>query len=326
MGLVVLLLSTCASYAPELHNLSLVIFFETICLPADDIIPFLDRAIACRALIPARFICNLRNTFLDEKLVDAKLLSVLISSHEVFNHPALASARGAGCHFSLVLLSAAQRQVCSGTAEEQTWEILRLTFLHIMDIFTQDPDVFSSDMDMGMVTREYYHYLILLAARALRPAAMDTLDRIDSLNNVMIILTTSAQLITEDPEFPPELNLAFRTSVHQVWNRAHDGLAAISRAEAPQKWKVLKWWRDFGSQCGVDLDAPYVPPTPAVGDEAWTKDMGCAWRECLCFGERPDHALRKCKRCERVLYCSKKCQTQDWNQGGHKQVCRRVAS
>ncbi|GJE93389.1 zinc finger MYND domain-containing protein [Phanerochaete sordida] len=256
------------------------------------------------------------NCLLDEKVLDNELLAMLTTLLLMFQYPALASARGNEQKFSLVLLSAAQRQVCSGTKGGRTWEILQFTFQHLVYVITQDPDGC-----MDIANREYSHYLILLVASALRPAATDTTDRTAPLHTVMVVLTTSARLI-DDPELPPELNLAFRASVHQVWHRAHDDLAGLSRAEAPQKWKVLKWWRDFGLQCGVDLDAPYVPAAPTASDETWTKDMGCAWRECMCFGERPHHKLRKCKRCERVLYCSKKCQTQDWSEGGHKGVCR----
>ncbi|KAJ3331485.1 hypothetical protein HDU76_003042 [Blyttiomyces sp. JEL0837] len=33
-------------------------------------------------------------------------------------------------------------------------------------------------------------------------------------------------------------------------------------------------------------------------------------------------AIRRCSRCQRVAYCSKECQTQHWNEGRHKRVCR----
>ena len=75
---------------------------------------------------------------------------------------------------------------------------------------------------------------------------------------------------------------------------------------------IIDWWLHFGTKSGVDVEAPYNPAAEIAdsndGVEDWSKDMGCGWRECLCFGERTYHSLRMCKRCRKVMYCSAKCQ------------------
>lgn len=47
-------------------------------------------------------------------------------------------------------------------------------------------------------------------------------------------------------------------------------------------------------------------------------------RCCDCCGRDCDESsvLRRCSRCELVWYCSKSCQTKDWKQNGHSNVCR----
>lgn len=41
-----------------------------------------------------------------------------------------------------------------------------------------------------------------------------------------------------------------------------------------------------------------------------------------CFKQNYD--VRECSRCKAVAYCSKKCQTNDW-QAGHKKECKKLA-
>ncbi|EKM57263.1 uncharacterized protein PHACADRAFT_254940 [Phanerochaete carnosa HHB-10118-sp] len=102
----------------------------------------------------------------------------------------------------------------------------------------------------------------------------------------------------------------FRTAVRQVWHKTHEDLQALSPSTAPFRSVVLEWWVECGEKCGVNIEASYEPTMgPSSGTRRWRKDNGCAWRECLCFGERPYHKLRVCKRCKKVMYCSIKCQT-----------------
>ncbi|GJE93384.1 zinc finger MYND domain-containing protein [Phanerochaete sordida] len=319
IGLVVLLTSTCGAYIRNARPKILCMLQNIITEgPDTGLHSYLDNASARHALIPTRFIGNMVDLLLDDELLNVELCGTLKILSRFFEYPALKAARAGESDFPLAILAAAQRQVCSGASEEWIWDALHLTFLHVMDIILDDEGALARSL-----TRDFSHPLVMLTARALCPAAMDASNKFDAFDRIMLILTSQAALVDE-PALPQVATVAFRTSVQQVWHRAHANLVALPAARALRKDEVLQLWRALGAKCGVDLNAPYVPPAPSErGAEVWTKEKGCAWRECLCFGERPNHKLRKCTRCEQVMYCSTKCQKQDWNQGGHKHVCRR---
>ena len=137
----------------------------------------------------------------------------------------------------------------------------------------------------------------------------------------------------------------FRGGVRRIWHQKREELEQLSPSIAPHRQTIIDLWTGFGKKCDIDVDAPYDPN--AEVEEAAARRSGqtkrCAWRECLCFGERPQHNLKICKRCTKVLYCSSKCQRRcvsiprwvghktgmvlniaprDWNDGGHKYICR----
>jgi len=237
-----------------------------------------------------------------------------------FTHPQMKRARSLDDDHALNLLRAAQRQVCSGNDTHCEWSIIRLTFSMLGDMMMNDRERKPSG------SREFLHSIVLLLARAVIPGAMEKDKRrlVDLEGMISLFAVSGAALQGASPEeqdLPDWMD--FRGSVHQVWHRTHEDLKSLSPAAAPHLSLVMKWWLDFGQKCGVDVDAPYEPsPEIAGAAGAWAKDKGCAWKECLCFGERPYHRLRRCKRCENVLYCSTKCQTKDWKEGGHKLICR----
>ncbi|EKM57268.1 uncharacterized protein PHACADRAFT_254948 [Phanerochaete carnosa HHB-10118-sp] len=114
----------------------------------------------------------------------------------------------------------------------------------------------------------------------------------------------------------------FVESVRRVWRRVYDQLHSLPSSMAPRKILATQLWTDLGQKCRVNMRAPPEARTHREYSGVWSKDMGCAWRECLCSGERPLHKLRMCKGCENVLYCSTKCQRRDWTEGGHRSACR----
>ena len=47
-----------------------------------------------------------------------------------------------------------------------------------------------------------------------------------------------------------------------------------------------------------------------LADNIWSERemLGCFNVECLCYGLKPLHKLRECKRCRTAHYCNKECQ------------------
>ena len=38
-----------------------------------------------------------------------------------------------------------------------------------------------------------------------------------------------------------------------------------------------------------------------------------------------DQNLRACSKCQKAKYCSRECQLADWNEGGHKGLCKQMS-
>lgn len=42
-----------------------------------------------------------------------------------------------------------------------------------------------------------------------------------------------------------------------------------------------------------------------------------------CGNNDPSVKKRQCSKCNRVYYCNRDCQIDDWKYGGHKEACRK---
>ncbi|GJE93336.1 zinc finger MYND domain-containing protein [Phanerochaete sordida] len=114
--------------------------------------------------------------------------------------------------------------------------------------------------------------------------------------------------------------LALRAHTQAAWQAVTDAMQrrrlvhrSIAWMQFAQFWFVLQG---------------HLWPAPAVGDVVrapFGAFERCAWRECLCSRHKPAHKLRSCRGCEQVVYCGKRCQKSDWEQGGHRERCRVVA-
>ena len=209
-----------------------------------------------------------------------------------------------------------------------------------------------------LTSRLFAHYMILLLARCLVPVAMADISDplgmssvddsreyvysvcLDDIRGVTRTWSANADILNELSGAVDEFD--FRGDVRRIWHRKREELEQLSPSIAPHRQTIIDLWTSFGKKCDVDVNAPYDPALEI--EEAAAQKSGrakrCAWRECLCFGERPQHTLKVCKRCMKVLYCSSKCQKRyaqfleradimltlafsDWNEGGHKHACRR---
>lgn len=101
----------------------------------------------------------------------------------------------------------------------------------------------------------------------------------------------------------------FRADVRRVWHRTCEELITLSPSVAHRRTQMIDLWTELGKKCGVDVDVPYDPNAEFEPSGSRSRGKRCAWRECLCFEDRPSHRMKLCKRCAKVFYCSAKCQT-----------------
>ncbi|GJE93385.1 zinc finger MYND domain-containing protein [Phanerochaete sordida] len=320
-GLVALSTYSCTAELYRTRRCLSNILIQIAATPSTDFIAFLNRATVCGALVPTRFVNIMLHSVQNEAVLDRELYEALACLDAYgFYCAAIEAVHLAKPKTPLVVLSSALRQVCNGTSEN-----------YLQDIVSKALSIVIDFKEKKRRTRPlkpiYNHYLVILTAFGLCNAATDASKRSGHpvIEKTIPVLIAQANFMN-DPQCPCDTRNAFKASVRQVWHRGRDELIALPDADAPHKEQVLEWWRAFGAKCGVDLDAPYVPREPADSLREWTRDMGCAWSECLCFHVRVSHTMRRCGRCMLVWYCSEKCQSQDWDQGGHRRLCRRTSS
>ncbi|KAF7800330.1 hypothetical protein EIP86_011580 [Pleurotus ostreatoroseus] len=82
--------------------------------------------------------------------------------------------------------------------------------------------------------------------------------------------------------------------------------------------ELLTHWRTYARVLGInDLASVHLTEEPSSACPWET----CNWKACLCHEKAANHKLHVCKGYWQAHYCSKKCQTGDW-QDGHATICR----
>ncbi|GJE93108.1 zinc finger MYND domain-containing protein [Phanerochaete sordida] len=301
------------------HSLSII--YDCGSGDIEKIVSFVDKAIALKTISPRQFVkrCNSRLRLQD--VLDHELVYLMNDLGFFCCHEKMQLARVQDRDHIVLLLHAAQRQLCHGRQDDET-HILEMTFSHILRIM---PD----DMARFRYMHDFFRSLAMLLGRATVLAALEPSDSPvgkRGMKHIREMLAFFAvNCITQGPANPADYGPGcsdFVGSVQHVWRTAYDKLRSLPADAAPHKSEALALWTDFGRHCEIDTSAPAPPLPSTAGRDGWSKDMGCAWRECLCFGEKPQHKLRKCNGCGKIMYCSKKCQRRDWTEGGHKSVCR----
>ncbi|KAI0338430.1 hypothetical protein BDW22DRAFT_714916 [Trametopsis cervina] len=84
--------------------------------------------------------------------------------------------------------------------------------------------------------------------------------------------------------------------------------------------RLAKAWRSYLETEESPDTAPEIPSDGGHRSAKWWKTAGCHWNQCLCR-YTPTHTMRVCKGCSEVAYCGTACQTRDWSDGGHRDVC-----
>ncbi|TFK48636.1 hypothetical protein OE88DRAFT_485085 [Heliocybe sulcata] len=113
-----------------------------------------------------------------------------------------------------------------------------------------------------------------------------------------------------DVSEPSALASLLRRELQPVWFKtlAHLQTRATHVPEKPNAADIVcAAWLRLGQQCGFRHD-----------DSKW----GCSWYRCPLYGERTERRMRHCQ-CDLVQYCNKDCQTADWREGGHRDICPR---
>ncbi|GJE90260.1 zinc finger MYND domain-containing protein [Phanerochaete sordida] len=139
------------------------------------------------------------------------------------------------------------------------------------------------------------------------------------LPNFTDTLKTITRLFSAYRPPKPALALLGRHT-HRAWQATVAVLDARRDLRELAQWREpLVVWRRLG----------WFMPADAREDDVDEEPRGvlerCAWTECECHVHRPLHPVKVCKGCWLVAYCGARCQTSDWEQGGHRTVCRRNA-
>ncbi|GJE90261.1 zinc finger MYND domain-containing protein [Phanerochaete sordida] len=120
---------------------------------------------------------------------------------------------------------------------------------------------------------------------------------------------------------PPKPTLAFlRRHTYRAWRNT---VAELDRRRDLREPDQAEWrgaliaWRQLGR---------FMPPDARedVEEESGLAVLErCAWAGCGCHIHKPLHPVKVCKGCWLVAYCGPRCQTSDWESGGHRTVCKK---
>ncbi|GJE90283.1 zinc finger MYND domain-containing protein [Phanerochaete sordida] len=116
---------------------------------------------------------------------------------------------------------------------------------------------------------------------------------------------------------PPAPALApLRRHTFRAWQASVAALdARRDLRDLPQWREPLVVWRRLGRFMPADAREDGEEERRGVFER-------CAWRECGCHVHRPLHLVKVCKGCWLASYCGPRCQASDWENGGHRAVCR----
>lgn len=98
----------------------------------------------------------------------------------------------------------------------------------------------------------------------------------------------------------------------RVWYPTLKRLRASRTSDPRRRRQITSLWAAFGRFMGLSEVEPMM--TNHV--------QGCYWQKCFCRDTKPScHSMRVCKGCWGARYCSRKCQSRDWEEGGHRERC-----
>ncbi len=109
------------------------------------------------------------------------------------------------------------------------------------------------------------------------------------------------------------LQVYWLPTLRKILNTLRSGVPSartdLSAAERASLQELLKLWKDIG--LAFNLSEKSREDDTGLTSYVTAEELrqGCYFAECLCYGEKPMHGIRRvCKGCWAVYYCGERCQ------------------
>ncbi|TCD64030.1 hypothetical protein EIP91_004664 [Steccherinum ochraceum] len=176
----------------------------------------------------------------------------------------------------------------------------------------------------------FKHNFTAVLARAIIYIARDKPDS-DRLDRYQLVLDAQIMAVNlTAPEHDERMHKRLLKQLRAVWHDTLFSLRDIRSSNAAHARFVVQCnaaWLEYGEMLGfhptVDVVTSHIPSQPHPDSRYWEIRKRCFCVACACHAARPNHRLRVCKGCWRVLYCNATCQARDWKLG-HRAICREI--
>ncbi|KAH8094553.1 hypothetical protein BXZ70DRAFT_947991 [Cristinia sonorae] len=276
---------------------------------------------------------NMSKNLYSEKAVEETgfqivyLCSTFFSAEpEVFrDHYASSSDTG----FPRGLLVHSQRQLCSSSPDVHNVAIpltlAALSHLGAFDSPNSHPAKhlkrYAGDLNFVATVRRAIHVAV----------EAGDVDGLITANTALDFIAATAQEYrnSENPDNVQLVQSYHETSTY-MWHNFLQTIRAIPTKDTHRtavKAKAIKYWKKFGKTFDLEEGGKHPSSvslalsTTESHPRYWLFKKRCGLPSCGCHVAKPEHHLRVCKGCYRILYCSKYCQDRDWS-FGHRYVCR----
>ncbi|VDB90879.1 unnamed protein product [Peniophora sp. CBMAI 1063] len=271
---------------------------------------------------------RLREDLDDEKMQDyelAKVLEVLL----YFLQSSALQSRFFTAGICSSAVAALQRQRLTGSMEwlSHVWNWVQFIITHLMlqriyvpEMCLPAEETLRNLSSSSVVEFVEYGIVFLLPQAKISPISLsnviDHLKRLVTATRVATHGTNGKLRVSKSQAFT-----LFRQDLRRYWVHGLLALEALPPCEdqAPLK-NLQESWRTLGVIAGLN-EAREREQFEKNGNFALPSR--CSSKQCPRHVKKSSGRLRPCKGCGEVAYCSRKCQVQHWQEGGHKLICKR---
>ncbi|KAI0343408.1 hypothetical protein BDW22DRAFT_1483474 [Trametopsis cervina] len=142
----------------------------------------------------------------------------------------------------------------------------------------------------------------------------------ETVNAMSTVLDFQARVVIKQDPTVTRGNTKKILLISSTWNYLLPRMLALHINDPGMKdifARITAVWKRYGD--ALRLDSIAHPSATPPGSTR------CAWKPCLCFQMSSVHTMKVCKGCFQVFYCTKLCQKGDWEQGGHRDVCKKLS-